>query len=177
MILAFAPGCSTNHVDRVVDGVRDVFTSQPDGGRDQDMGENTGTPPPIDQKGVNWAIGAIAGAGAVFVIAGMLSLVASAIPVIKFAVSPHLSWTLILCGTAMVVGAFALPRWSVVIESHIAEYLIYYVGLTLTLASWAGSLYAMRKLTWSSAYRLGYKDGEDGYVSGSRTDDETRKTR
>jgi len=123
--------------------------------------EQPGTPPPVTQRGATWAFGAIAGVGGILVIAGMLSLVASAIPQIPIRLNPHATWMMITTGAGALFLSFAIPRWSILFEGHFAQYAVFYATGGAALGTWIASLYFTRKLTWESAYRIGYKDGED----------------
>jgi len=103
----------------------------------------------------------VAAVSGILVIAGMLSLVASAIPAIPIRVNPHATWMLIFTGSAGMVLAFQIPRLSILFEGHVQQYALLYVGGISIIAAWTGSLYATRKWTWTSAYALGFERGKD----------------
>ena len=74
-----------------------------------------------------------------------------------------LGYTLVATGAAMAFIGYSFPRYSYIIEQFIAQNIIYAV----VIAIWTSTLYVMRKLSWNSAYRIGYKDGQLGLHGGS----------
>lgn len=145
-------GCSTPNPGKLMDKVKEAVTTTT-----QSTADGVANLPETSAPYFGW----IAGFGAVCVIFGMIIMILSSIPSLPIKASAGFAWTCILTGAAGVFAGFAIPRYSFLIEAHLAEYAVYYAATLMLVTLYGASLHMVAKIRYQSGYNLGFEHGKD----------------